>query len=164
MHAARHAHRNKARALLSRAGYADGGTARYVAVDSEPEGMVEYGNIDLHRTPGMHGTPGIRVDPEETDGGVSSVLSSSFRDHDGREVLVPNVNHKGFIEDPEAEYRRSGKHLGKFRSTPTKKGADLADQYAETLHLQQEGAMQEKKRGGSVRRLGRRHWRKARGQ
>lgn len=140
-------HRAKAAALLRRSGYADGGAApRYVAVDSGPEGMVEPGNIDLNRTPSI-------VNPE--DGRVSSVLSSSYSNEDGSEaVMVPGVKHgKGFLEDPEKEYRETGEHLGKFRSTPDKKASDLADQYADTLHRQQENMTRDRE---SPRMLGRR--------
>lgn len=137
-------HRAKASALLRRSGYADGGGTRYVAVDSDPEGMVEPGNMDLNRTPSI----------ANPDGRVSSVLSSSFEDEDGREVMVPGVKHgKGFLDDPEKEYRETGEHLGKFRATPDKKASDLADQYADTLHQQQENMGRDR---DSPRLLGRR--------
>ncbi len=109
--------------------------------------MDEPGNIDISRTPGLRGTPGIRVDPEDPRGGVSSVLSTSFQDDDGREALVPSVKAgKGFIDDPEAEYRKTGAHLGKFKTVKD------ADDYAEQLHLQQQRLMGARERafGGGL--------------
>lgn len=109
----------------------------YVA-PGEHEGLIERGNIDISRTPGLRGTPSIRVDPEDARGYASSVLSGSDRDRDGNEVLYPNVVHgRGYLTPDEAwaRYENTGLHLGKFKSI------EAADAYAEKLHLQQMRAM-----------------------
>lgn len=106
-----------------------------VYVVGKPDGMTAPGNMDVTRTPGLRGAPSIRVDPEITDprdpsGYPSSVLSNTITS-DGRHVLVPGVKHKGYIEDPEGEYRKTGENLGSFDT------AKHADAYAEALHQQQ---------------------------
>lgn len=154
MHESRHAHRAKASRLLQRSGYADGGAARYVASD-DPErggstgGMIEPGNLDIHgRTP-LHNADG-----------TTSTTSSISVGTDKGETLIPTVvdGKRLSNEDAVSNYDRTGKHLGIFK-TP-----DDADAYAARLHNEQADHMGlERQRGGTVRRLGRRHWRKARG-
>lgn len=90
-------------------------------------GLVEPGNIDLTTRP----------DVANADGSHSSVRSMSFSDG-GPEILIPTVPDDGshIMSDDEAiaQYRKTGKHLGKF-TNPT-----FADAYAYRLHKQQEAA------------------------
>ena len=105
--------------------YGDMERPRYVATRREPMGMVERGNINIMDRPSV----------PNPDGGRSTVYSMSFGDDDGRQVLVPLVNKQGSIDTPEQaveRYRQGGEHLGKF-ATP-----ELANAYAQELHLQQE--------------------------
>lgn len=86
-------------------------------------GLLVPGNIDLSNRP--------RV-PNASK--TSTVLSTSFEDDDGREVLVPRVMENGTIVGPaEAwqNYLKTGKHLGIFKS------AAHANRYAEQLHEDQ---------------------------
>ena len=81
------------------------------------------GNIDLTNRP--------RV--KNADGSVSTVRSVSFGTDQG-EVLLPTVMDNGtVVSDQEAlaNYQRTGKHLGIFKSP------DEANAYAEWLHNQQ---------------------------
>lgn len=86
-------------------------------------GQTARGNIDLNSRPVVR----------NSDGTISTVRSMSFEE-DGREVLVPTVSDDGRILDDEAaiaQYRRTGRHLGKFSSS------DAATRYADELHNQQ---------------------------
>lgn len=82
---------------------------------------IETGNVDLENRPNVS-NPG---------GGRSSVLSGSYN-IDGVEVLIPHVS-KGprarvlSSEEALALYRKTGKHLGKFRSAKaaTAAGRDI---------------------------------------
>lgn len=81
------------------------------------------GNIDLNNRPVVR----------NRDGSISTVRSMSFGTDQG-EVLIPTVVNGRVVSDEEAiaEYRRSGRHLGIFR-TPQE-----ANAYAEQLHRDQE--------------------------
>jgi GH24 family phage-related lysozyme (muramidase) len=101
-----------------------GGAAR--AQGDNIAGLVERGNIDLTTRP--------RV-PNGDD--TSTVLSMSFEE-DGKEILIPMVSDDGrILTEDEAikQYRKTGKHLGKFK-TP-----EDATAYAEELHLTEEAKL-----------------------
>lgn len=100
----------------------DRGTS--VSQSAWPEGMIEPGNIDLTNRPVV----------KNADGTVSTVRSISVG-IDGQEILIPTVSEDGrILSDEEAvqQYRRTGRHLGKFRSVKT------ANQYAMQIHEEQE--------------------------
>lgn len=89
-----------------------------------PEGMIEQGNIDLTNRPVVR----------NPDGSVSTIRSLSVG-IDGQEILIPTVSEEGRImSDDEAvqQYRRTGRHLGKFNSS------EAASRYAVQLHEEQE--------------------------
>ncbi len=89
-------------------------------VNPEAKGLAEPGNIDLSKRPVVR----------NADGSISTVRSASF-ELDGKEVLLPLVSDSGKMltkEQAIAEYRRTGKHLGKFDSSTD------ADAYADALH------------------------------
>ena len=95
----------------------------YVAYD-KPEGLVEQGNIDIANRPQV----------KMEDGSTATVRSMSF-EADGRQVLVPTVSDDGRIlseEEAIDQYKKTGKHLGKFDSV------ESANKYAQGLHEQQE--------------------------
>jgi hypothetical protein len=86
-------------------------------------GMVTPGNIDIHNRPIVR----------NRDGSISTVRSMSFGTDQG-EVLVPTVSDDGHIltDDQAIDlYRRTGKHLGIFRSPAE------ATAFAKSLHEQQ---------------------------
>lgn len=92
--------------------------ARIPDYPADPRGN---GNIDLFGQPIV----------QNPDGTTSTVDSSSYN-IDGMEVLLPSVTPDGrHLRTPEevvGEYRRTGRHLGKFR-TP-----EEATAYASQLH------------------------------
>lgn len=82
--------------------------------------LIESGNIDLNS----------RQVVKNRDGSISTVRSMSFN-FDGVEVLLPTIADDGSELTPEqavALYRKTGKHLGKFRTS------DAATDYANKLH------------------------------
>jgi len=82
------------------------------------------GNIDLNNRPTVR----------NPDGSISTVRSESVN-MDGREVLIPTVSDVGSLLSTDRavqQYKRTGKHLGKF-DTP-----EQATAYARQLHLDQE--------------------------
>jgi len=91
---------------------------------ARPEGMIEQGNIDLTNRPVVR----------NADGTVSTVRSISV-EIDGQEVLIPTVSDDGrILSDQEAvqQYRRTGRHLGKFNSVKA------ANRHARRIHQEQE--------------------------
>lgn len=86
-------------------------------------GLVEKGNVDLNSRPEV---------PLQ-DGKTATLKSASFN-IDGVEVLVPTVSEDGRLltEDEALDlYKRTGKHLGKFKSP------DAATFYAKRLSKEQ---------------------------
>lgn len=99
-------------------------------------GTVEKANLDTGRRPHV----------QNADGSVSTVRSMGFEDRNGQQVLVPTVSVKGNMmtpEEAEAEYYRTGQHLGKF-GTPQE-----SDRAAEALHNEHAQHMPEDTLGGS---------------
>jgi hypothetical protein len=84
-------------------------------------GIIEKGNIDLYKQPVVN----------NPKGGKSTVYSKSYN-LDGAETLLPSVTPDGrFLatdDDILNEYKKTGRHLGKFNSV------DTANKYAEQLH------------------------------
>lgn len=93
---------------------------------------VVQGNINLHSRPVVR----------NRDGTISTVRSISIGTDQG-EVLIPTVVNGRVVSDEEAiaEYRRTGQHLGIFR-TPQE-----ADAYARHLHEEQAREYAPRQRG-----------------
>jgi hypothetical protein len=94
-------------------------TPRYTVNPSAP-GMTEQGNIDLSKRPIVR----------RADGSISTLSSMSFND-DGKEVLIPMVSDTGKmmkVDEAIAQYRKTGKHLGKFDTI------ENANAYADAAH------------------------------
>jgi hypothetical protein len=97
--------------------------AAFKAANPLAPGMIEPGNIDLAHRPQV----------KNPDGSTSTVRSLGVN-IDGQEVLIPTVSDDGRIlsnQDAIAQYKATGRHLGKFESP----GASTA--YAQQLHTQQ---------------------------
>jgi hypothetical protein len=104
---------------------------KYMAVE-HPEGLIEPGNIDYNTRPWV-----INRDKQGIIKSHSSVESLSFRDKQGREVLVPGISDEGerfkgtreqIYKQAAEKYYRDGKHLGIFDT------AENADKYAIAHH------------------------------
>jgi hypothetical protein len=95
--------------------------ARMTDIELLPPGMIQSGNIDLYAQPIVR----------NQDGTTSTVDSSSYN-IDGQEVLLSSVTPDGrHLRNPQAiiaEYRKTGRFLGKFE-TP-----QAATAYAQRLH------------------------------
>jgi hypothetical protein len=89
--------------------------------EPDDDGLIEPGNIDLYKQPKV----------KNPQGGTSTVFSRGFN-FEGQEVLLPSVTPDGrFLEsddDVVNEYKKTGRHLGKFRDV------DSSNRYAEQLH------------------------------
>lgn len=95
-----------------------------MADTQKPKGMLESGNIDLANRP-------IK---KNKDGSYSTVRSISAN-IDGKETLLPTVSDDGHdmsVREAVDNYRRTGKHLGKFADP------ESATAYAKQLHKDQE--------------------------
>lgn len=101
-----------------------GGKPLYVAGE-KPAGMTTQGNINLSARPVV----------KNADGSISTVRSITITEGNTA-VLIPTVVGDKVVsnKDAIAEYKKTGKHLGKFSSEAQ------ADAYASGLHEQQASA------------------------
>ena len=90
--------------------------------------QIEDINVELRHRPTV-----------ENNGDKSTVFSESSEDKEGTEILYPRVKHKRLLSSDEAwkEYKRTGKHLGKFRGPNRVRDAEKMGQL---IHKQQETA------------------------
>jgi hypothetical protein len=105
------------------------GIANGTPKDEKPGTPTVQGNIDLYNRPKV-----------ANRGGTSTVYSASFN-IDGQEVLLPLADEGRILTEDEAiaKYRRTGKHLGKFK-TP-----EAATAYAKQLHDDYEAGRYERR-------------------
>jgi hypothetical protein len=96
---------------------------KQAAAAREYDERYGLGNIDLHDRPVVN----------NEDGSISTVRSMSFSDN-GQEILVPTVVNGRLLssDDAIAEYHKTGKYLGKFKTIKE------ANNYAERLHKKQQ--------------------------
>lgn len=131
------------RAAMNALPYGDIEAPRYVAGNRQPMGMEEPGNINIMDRPSVWNPNG---------GGQSSVYSMTF-EVDGKHVVVPTVTDDGKIETPDEavqRYDKTGRHLGKFST------GEMADAYAEQLHLQQEKMFNDARAAAALQAFGQR--------
>lgn len=119
--------------------YGDLDEPQYLATRRKPMGMTEQGNVNLRDRPSVY-----------NNGGYSTVYSMSF-EKDGEHVLVPLVTDHGTIDTPEQavdRHEQTGRHLGKFAT------AEMADAYAQELHLQQEAMFNQARSSAALNAFG----------
>jgi len=78
-------------------------------------GLIARGNIDLSKRPVV----------KNLDGSISTIKSKSFGFEDGYQTLLPTISPDGkLLNDAQAVdlYRKTGKHLGKFRDVTSATG------------------------------------------
>jgi hypothetical protein len=93
------------------------------ADEPHPPGLLVPGNLDFNTRP----------QTRNPDGSHSSVVSMSFQDPQGREVLVPTIADDGrslSADEAKQQYYMTGQHLGIFDS------GDAATHYAIAHHAE----------------------------
>lgn len=103
-----------------------------------PQAKVIPGNIDLYDRPKVR----------NADGSVSTVRTIGVED-DGYEVNIPTVVGNRVVSDDDAykEYRRTGKHLGKYPVALN--GRKVAASMARKLHSDYAAGMYNRRPGGA---------------
>lgn len=103
-------------------------------------GLLISGNIDLTNRPQV----------KNADGTISTLSSvvHGFTDRGRKEyVLLPSISDDGRVlskEEQIADYKSSGRHLGKFKSI------ESAEKYSQELHLEQEKMLKYPKKEGET--------------